>query len=130
MGNAFADIAADVDSKEAQWTWGHSQEISITDVMYTLKRLAVRGGFVEGEDAPALAKAFTGNVDRYGRSFEVGLASRYYLTRRPGKLMRMVPLGMAMLHHGRMALRPKKIRQLGQLQAVIDRAKEIEGGES
>ena len=36
----------------------------------------------------------------------------------------------AMLHHGRMALRPTKIRELAQLQAIIARAKELEGGAS
>jgi len=106
------------------------QEIPITEVMYTLKRMAIRRGFVGGRDAPALARAFTDNVDRYGRSFELGLASRYYLTQKPGSLMRMAPLGMAMLHHGRMALRPTKIRELAQLQAIIARAKELEGGSS
>ena len=34
-------------------------------------------------DAPALAKTFTDFVDKYGRSFEFGLATRYHLLNRP-----------------------------------------------
>ncbi len=34
-------------------------------------------------DAPALAKTFTDFVDKYGRSYEAGLATGYHLLNRP-----------------------------------------------
>ena len=48
------------------------QEIPITDVMYTLKRMSIAQRMYDDTDAPALAKAFTDFVDRYCRSFELG----------------------------------------------------------
>jgi heterodisulfide reductase subunit C len=105
------------------------QQIPITDIMYTLKRMSIAEQMHKDTDAPALAKTFTDFVDRYGRSFEFGLATRYHLLNRPLKMMSMGPMGMAMLRRGRMALRPTRIRQIEQLQAIINKAREL-GGES
>jgi heterodisulfide reductase subunit C len=104
------------------------QEIPITEIMYCLKRLAIRDGLAKHTDAPALAKTFTNLLDKYGRSFELGLASRFYLFNKPLAMLKMGPLGMKMFTRGRMALVPTKIRRIDQLQAIIKKAKEI-GGE-
>lgn len=103
------------------------QEIPITDIMYALKRLAIAEGLARDTDAPALAKTFTDMVEKYGRSFELGLASRYYLFNKPLAMLKMGPLGMKMFTRGRMALVPTKIRRLDQLQAIINKAKELGG---
>jgi heterodisulfide reductase subunit C len=103
------------------------QEIPITDVMYTLKRMAIAEGKYKDTDAPALAKAFTDFVDKYGRSFEFGLATSYHLLNRPLKMMAMGPMGLKMFTRGRMSLTPTKIKNLGQLQAIIRKAKELGG---
>lgn len=101
--------------------------IPVTDVMYTLKRMAIREGKVKDSDAPALAKAFTHYVDKYGRSFEMGLATRYHLLNRPLAAMKMGGMGMSMFKRGRMALTPSKIRNITQLQAIINKARELGG---
>ena len=101
------------------------QNIPITDVIYALKRLSIAEGRYQNTDAPALAKTFTDFVDKYGRSFEFGLATGYHLLRRPVSMMKMGPMGLQMFARGRMALRPTRIRQLGQLQAIIEKAKEL-----
>jgi heterodisulfide reductase subunit C len=104
------------------------QEIPITEIMYCLKRLAIRDGLAKHTDAPALAKTFTNLLDKYGRSFELGLASRFYLFNKPLAMLKMGPLGMKMFTRGRMALVPTKIKRIDQLQAIIKKAREI-GGE-
>lgn len=103
------------------------QEIPVTDVMYGLKRIAIRGGKVKGTDAPALAHTFTSMVERYGRSFELGLASRYYLFNKPLAMLGMGPMGLKMFTRGRMALIPTRIKRLDQLQAIIRKARELGG---
>ncbi len=103
------------------------QDIPITEIMYALKRLAIAEGKFKGTDAPALAKTFTDMVEKYGRSFELGLASRYYLFNKPLAMLKMGPLGLSMFTRGRMALVPTKIRKLDQLQAVIQKAKQLGG---
>ena len=104
------------------------QKIPITDIMYTLKRMSVAEGHAAHGSGAALARTFTGYVDRYGRSFEFGIASRFYLTHKPSSLLRMGPLGLSMFQKGRMSLMPTRIRQVDQLRAIIDRAKELDNG--
>jgi len=103
------------------------QKIPITDIMYALKRLAIRDGLAHQTDAPALAKTFTDLLDRYGRSFELGLASRFYLFNKPLAMLKMGPLGLSMFTRGRMALTPTRIRQIDQLQAIIEKARQLGG---
>lgn len=105
------------------------QNIPITDIMYTLKRISIAERRYKNTDAPALAKTFTDFVDKYGRSFEFGLATGYHLLRRPVSMMKMGPMGMQMFTRGRMALLPTKIRQIDQLQAIIKKAKELSASE-
>jgi heterodisulfide reductase subunit C len=106
------------------------QKIPITEIMYCLKRLAIRDRLYKDTDAPALARTFTDLLDRYGRSFELGLASRFYLFNKPLAMLRMGPLGWRMLTRGRMALLPTKIKNLDQLQAIIKKARELGGHKS
>lgn len=103
------------------------QKIPITDIMYGLKRIAIREKAYQGTDAPALAKTFTDLLDKYGRSFELGLASRYYLFNRPLAMLKMGPMGLSMFTRGRMSLTPTKIRNVDQLQAIIRKARELGG---
>jgi len=103
------------------------QNIPVTDIMYALKRISLREGLAKGTDAPALARTFTGLLGKYGRSFEFGLASRYYLFNKPLSMLRMGPLGLSMFTRGRMSLVPTKIRQLDQLHNIIQKAKQLGG---
>jgi len=103
------------------------QQIPITDIMYTLKRQAIREHTHHDTDAPALAKTFTDYVDKYGRSFEFGLATGYVLLNRPLSAMKMGPMGLQLFTKGRMSLKPSKIRNIDQLRAIIDKARELGG---
>lgn len=102
------------------------KQIPITDIMYTLKRFAIADDYADN-DVVALAKNFHRFIDKYGRSFEFGLATRYYLTRKPGALLGMGPLGLKMFSRGRLSLRPSRIRNIDQLQAILEKARELEG---
>ena len=64
-------------------------------------------------------------MDRYGRSFEFGLATGYHLLNRPLEHDEDGADGPAMFPRGRMAILPTKIRQIDQLQAIIKKAKEL-----
>jgi len=103
------------------------QDIPITDIIYTLKRMAIAERRHRGTDAPALAKTFTDYVEKYGRSYEAGLATGYHLLKRmkPMELMRMAPMGVKIFTRGRMAILPTKIRQIDQLRAIIQKSKEL-----
>jgi heterodisulfide reductase subunit C len=101
------------------------QEIPITEIMYALKRMAIAEGKAQESDAPHLAKTFTDLVDAYGRSFELGIATRYLLLKKPTSLLKGMGMGLSMFSKGRLALKPTKIRQTKQLQDIINKAREI-----
>jgi heterodisulfide reductase subunit C len=107
------------------------QEIPITDIIYTLKRISIAEHRYKHTDAPALAKTFTDLVEMFGRSYEAGLGTGYHLLKRwkPIELVQMAPMGIRLFTRGRMAVMPTKIRQIDQLRAIIKKAKELSAKE-
>jgi heterodisulfide reductase subunit C len=108
------------------------QQIRITDLMYTLKRMAIREGYYQESSAsaaPDFSDYFIDMVENFGRSFEVGLATRYYLRHNPLGLVKMATsMGPGMFFKGRMGIMPTRIKNLGQLKAILNKAKEVGGG--
>lgn len=102
------------------------QNIHITDVMYTLKSMAIEEGRYQNSTAPDFSQTFIDMVETTGRSFELGLASVHYLKHFPLRLPSMTPMAVGMLTRKRMTLLPKRIKQLPQLKAILKRAKELE----
>lgn len=102
------------------------QDVHITDIMYTLKNMAIEQGKFANKAGSDLSKSFVNYVEEYGRSFEFGLATRHYLRHQPLKLLGSAQMGLGMLTRGRLDLTPHKIDGLEQLKAILARAKELE----
>jgi len=102
------------------------QEVSITGIMYTLKSMAMKAGKHEETGGAELSQTFVDYVEGYGRSFELGLATRNFLQHNPRDMVRMASMGWGMLSRQRIDLTPHRIENLNQLQAILARAKEIE----
>lgn len=106
------------------------QEVHITDIMYTLKRLSIAAGYYKessASDAPAFSETFIDYVENYGRSFELGLATRYFLRYNPLGMVSMATMGMGMMMRGRMDLIPKRIKGLDGLKAILAKARSMGG---
>ena len=106
------------------------QQIHITDLMYTLKRMAIDQGFYTestARDAPDFSKTFIDFVESNGRSFELGLATVHILRHRPLNAMGMAPMALGMLRRGRLDITPTRIKGVKQLQAILAKAKELGG---
>jgi heterodisulfide reductase subunit C len=106
------------------------QGISVTDIMYALKRLAMSEGKAPGAvKAVAFASSFADGVEKNGRSHETSLLMRFYMKVNPFGLMRKAPLGMALMSRGRMPLTGEKIKDkdIDQLRAIIAKTEEIGG---
>jgi heterodisulfide reductase subunit C len=101
------------------------QDIPITDIMYTLKRMAVAKGRYSKESHVDFSNSFIGFVEQNGRSFEFGLMTRYHLLHAPIDSMRKSGLGLEMLSKGRFSMRPEKIKNMPQLTAILTEAKRI-----
>ncbi|MCD4684331.1 MAG: 4Fe-4S dicluster domain-containing protein [Anaerolineae bacterium] len=101
------------------------QQIPITDIMYTLKEMAIRAGRYDHPNAAKFSETFIGFVEQRGRSFEAGLATRYHLFHHPQQVVKLGLMGVGMLRRNRLPLRPKSIREIDQLQAILNKAKAI-----
>jgi len=103
------------------------QQIPITDIMYTLRRMAIAEGLYEDSDAPDWSQTFIGMVEQFGRSYELGLGTRYHLTHRPLGKIGLGTFALDMLRRDRLALTHNSIVEIDQLRAILNKAKELEG---
>lgn len=106
------------------------QEIRVTDLMYTLKRMAFKEGYYRQSttaSAPGFSKYFIDFAENYGRSFELGVASLFILSNNPLGVVKMIPMGFGMLKRSRMDFVPKRIKNVDQLKAILNKAKELGG---
>jgi len=102
------------------------QEVHIADVMYTLKGMAIKARKYNDSKPPAFSQTFVGMVETFGRSYELGLATRFYLTHQPLRLPGMAGMGWGMLTKKRMNIVPTQIKNMDQLKAILDKAKTLE----
>ncbi len=102
------------------------QQIHITDIMYTLKRLAVKEHQYDDSTAPDFSKTFINWVENYGRAFELGLMSQHMLSHNPLGVFKMADMGLGMVTKGRMAFTPTRIKGLSGLKQILAKAKELE----
>jgi heterodisulfide reductase subunit C len=108
------------------------KSIRITDVMYALKRLAMKEGEARPETRAAwrMADGFVSLVHRLGRNSETDLMRKIYLDpRQLGKLFRDIPIGMRLFWRGRMPIFRKRISSAGrkQLNSILEAVDRMEG---
>jgi heterodisulfide reductase subunit C len=102
------------------------QGVHIADVMYTLKSMAIQAKLYDDSTAPDFSQTFVEMVETHGRSYEFGLATRYFLKHQRRRLPGMAPMGLGMLSKQRMDIKPRTIKGIKQLHAILERAKELE----
>ncbi len=84
--------------------------IHVTDVMYALKRVAIREGiYPKRFPVPVLAKEFMQMLKDTGRTNEFWLAFKMLVKTTPLKLLTMWTLGLQMLRRGRLCLTSNRI---------------------
>ncbi len=94
--------------------------IQFTDFMYDLKRMAVKRN-LNPRGSAEFYKATVSTVDRHGRSAEMELMIRYYVSRlNPLGLLKLLPFGLKMLVRGRLPLLPHRIKGRADLAKMLD----------
>jgi heterodisulfide reductase subunit C len=102
------------------------QDVHITDIMYTLKSMAIRAKLYQDSKGPDFSNSFIDMVENFGRSFEFGLAARHYLRHFPLRLPAMAPMALGLMSKKRLDILPHRIDGIDQLKAILARAKELE----
>jgi len=101
--------------------------VKVTDIMYALKRLAIRhNGDNYWAPTPVLERTFVDCVNLTGRLTEVGLTGGYYWRTNPLKALTMIPMGLKLLSHRRLPLVPTRVKGMQGLRAMIRKAQALE----
>jgi quinone-modifying oxidoreductase subunit QmoC len=80
------------------------KQIKITDVMYSLKRIAMQERRHSRLMAPVLAKEFMKSVVKTGRSNEAWTVTMTWLKTRPLELLKQAWLGLRLWLRGRLSI--------------------------
>ena len=98
--------------------------IKITDLMYELKRLAIKYDLTpKSSKNPAMTRYFIDSVHRNGRNHEVELIGKFVMTKNPGLALKFAGVGMKLFTSGRLPLFAKNIRgreELAKISAYLD----------
>ena len=99
-------------------------EIKITDLMYELKRLAMKYDLLPKDTkAPAMTKYFIDTVHRHGRNHEAELMIRYIIAKDWSLPFKFAGTGLKLFTTGRFPLFAKNIRgreELAKISAYLD----------
>jgi len=101
--------------------------VKVTDVMYALKRLAIRYDAQNyWHPTPVMERTFVDCVNLTGRLPEMGVTGGYYWRTNPFRALRMIPMGLTLLSHRRLPLMPRRIKGMRELRAMIRKVQTLE----
>ncbi len=106
--------------------------IKQTDLMHALEYLAVRAGASNPRiRTPIMYRSFSDFVYSIGSVPEVSFMTWFYFLSNPLRAVRMLPLLVSLLKHGRISVRARRLKPEAerQLKSILDRA-EVTGGMS
>jgi len=74
-------------------------------------------------------RSFTDFVYSIGNIPEMGFMTWFYLLTNPLRALRMIPLALSLLKHGRMSIKARRLRPEGerQLRTILERAQLLGG---
>jgi heterodisulfide reductase subunit C len=93
--------------------------IKITDLMYELKRLAIKYDLLPKDSKnPAMTKYFINSVHKHGRNHEVELMARFMALKNQALAFKFAGLGMKLFAAGRLPLFAKNIEGRDELNKI------------
>jgi heterodisulfide reductase subunit C len=101
--------------------------IPLTETIGTLKRTAMQAGVPGYKESRNFYRAFVQTVCRHGRSDEVEIMVRYFLSTNPFMALDFAPLAITMLRKGNVSINLPKLGGPGKLDNLFQRVEELEG---
>jgi heterodisulfide reductase subunit C len=106
------------------------RDVKPTDLMHALECLAVQHGSSSARtNTPAMYRSFSDFAYSIGNVPEMGFMTLFFLLTNPLRALRMMPLALNLVTHGRLSIRARRMRPEAesQLRAVLDKADELGG---
>lgn len=104
------------------------RDIKPTDIMHALEIIAIRSGLsTKRSRTPVMYQCFVDSAKGNGRVYELGMMLKLFLKTNPFAALKMAPVGLGLLLHRRLPLRPSRIKGMGELKAILDKARALGG---
>ena len=101
-----------------------------TGLAHTLESLATEHGFkIKRTRTPAMYRSFVNSIRGNGRVHEFGMMVRFYLKTSLLAAMRLLPLALSLLRHGRLPLKPHRAKGREELKQILRRFAEVRGAQ-
>jgi len=123
-----AGLSHDVLSSNTMWVCASCylctvrcpRNVKITELMHALESIALQHGLSNRETyTPTMYKTFVDSIMRSGRVHELGFMIKFYLKSNLFRAFKNAPLGIKLLSHGRLSLKPERIKGLEQLKTIL-----------
>jgi len=101
-----------------------------TSLMHAFESLSIKEGLVHTKTVtPTMYRLFN-HFCNLGVLPELWFMTRFYLATNPLRAWRMIPTAFALLKHGRLSIRSRKLTPAGsnQLQAILKKSESLGGG--
>jgi len=98
--------------------------------MHVLECLAVRRRLSTARTlTPTMYRSFSDFVYSIGSVPEMGFMTWFYLLSNPLRALKMMPLALSLLRHGRMSVKARRLKPEAerQLRAILDKAEALGG---
>ena len=108
------------------------RDIKPTELMHALECVAVSQPSRKAKTkTPAMYKSFSDFAYSIGSVPEVGFMTWYYFRTNPLRAMKMAPMALSLLRHGRMNIKARRLKPEAekQLKAILNKAEELGGKE-
>jgi heterodisulfide reductase subunit C len=106
------------------------RDIQPTELMHALECVAVRRSVSNARTrTPTMYRSFSDFVYGIGSVPEVGFMTWFYMLTNPLRAMRMIPLALSLVRHGRMSIKARRLKPAAerQLKAILDKAETLGG---
>lgn len=101
--------------------------IKLTEVMFALKSLALKEGYVSlKQHSPAFYKSFYEVVERYGRMHEASLIIGLALKTNPLDFVGLAPFGLNMFRKGKIEILPHGVKNRQEIKALVQLVQRLE----
>lgn len=100
--------------------------IPLTELITSLKELALERGVVSSRESAAFYRSFADVMRRYGRMREFEFMARYLLAANPLKAVNFAPLGLTLFRRGKVRPEAPALAGEGRLDRLFQRVAELE----
>ncbi len=104
------------------------RDIKPTDIMHALEVLAIKNGLsTRLSRTPVMYQCFVDSAKGNGRVYELGMMLKLFLKTNPFAALKLAPVGLGLLLHQRLPLKPSRIKGIGELRAILNKARVLGG---